>query len=236
MIHTYRISGGYDISLPSILLKAQRCGLGGWRSLRSRLHVRWVPQTSQMGKTQDYHTQERSSDTLDMASEEERDPFSVSVPTLLWSAVNERKKQPPLRGHGAAGSERCLQPAGAYRSHSSHSSRSGLIVSSVSSAPKHLLELRGRHFGGCRWPKRLCRSHHHLRDLHGSVCAVLCAVKCCEKKMILLDIPCFRWSNCSCIVCGSLTGALLSKLCGVLNGVVSYVGTCFPQKPCSFAV
>ena len=53
---------------------------------------------------------------------------------------------------------------------------SSLIVSYVSSAPRHLLELRGRHFNGCRWPKRLCRSHHHIRDLHGSVCAVLCAV------------------------------------------------------------
>jgi hypothetical protein len=27
MTHTYRISAGYDIALPSILLKAQRCGL-----------------------------------------------------------------------------------------------------------------------------------------------------------------------------------------------------------------
>jgi hypothetical protein len=63
-----------------ILTKSCACTLGA-----SEIPFTW-------GKAQNYHTQEQSSDTLDMGSTPKRDQFSVSVPTSFWSAVNERKK------------------------------------------------------------------------------------------------------------------------------------------------
>ena len=63
-----------------ILTKSCACTLGA-----SEIPFTW-------GKAQNYHTQEQSSDTLDMGSTPKRDQFNVSVPTSFWSAVNERKK------------------------------------------------------------------------------------------------------------------------------------------------